>query len=89
MKLDKSPFVIISVIGQELLAAGYHASSLVVLESALKIGKIQRNNGWTFGDTDQAKYRGGKKGYTAKNMEIFGILMYTGTSTTFDAMQDS
>ncbi|XP_071789683.1 tetratricopeptide repeat protein 28-like isoform X3 [Asterias amurensis] len=38
MKLDKSPFVIISVIGQELLAAGYHASSLVVLESALKIG---------------------------------------------------
>lgn len=39
MKLDKSPFVIISVIGQELLAAGYHASSLVVLESALKIGE--------------------------------------------------
>ncbi|XP_033099521.1 tetratricopeptide repeat protein 28-like [Anneissia japonica] len=38
MKLDKSPFVIISVIGQDLLAAGYHASSLVVLESALKIG---------------------------------------------------
>ncbi|XP_071501098.1 tetratricopeptide repeat protein 28-like [Diadema antillarum] len=38
MNLDKSPFVIISVIGQELLAAGYHASSLVVLESALKIG---------------------------------------------------
>lgn len=61
MKLDKSPFVIISVIGQELLAAGYHASSLVVLESALKIGKIQRNNGWTFGDIDQAKYRGGKR----------------------------
>ena len=40
MNLDKSPFVIISVIGQELLAAGYHASSLVVLESALKIGKF-------------------------------------------------
>eukprot|EP00057_Strongylocentrotus_purpuratus_P011509 XP_011665983.1 PREDICTED: tetratricopeptide repeat protein 28 [Strongylocentrotus purpuratus] len=40
MNLDKSPFVIISVIGQELLAAGYHASSLVVLESALKIGKV-------------------------------------------------
>nr|XP_002733822.1 PREDICTED: tetratricopeptide repeat protein 28-like [Saccoglossus kowalevskii] len=38
MKLEKSPFVVISVIGQELLAAGYHGSSLTVLESALKIG---------------------------------------------------
>ena len=27
------------MIGQELLAAGYHASSLTVLESKLKIGK--------------------------------------------------
>ena len=27
------------MIGQELLAAGYHASSLTVLEWALKIGK--------------------------------------------------
>ncbi|TRY69941.1 hypothetical protein TCAL_01247 [Tigriopus californicus] len=38
MKLDKSPFVIISVIGQELLAQGRYSSAVEVLESALKIG---------------------------------------------------
>ncbi|KAK7895485.1 hypothetical protein WMY93_020810 [Mugilogobius chulae] len=38
MKLDKSPFVVVSVIGQELLTHGFHGASIVVLESALKIG---------------------------------------------------
>ena len=38
MKLDKSPFVIISVIGQELLAQTNYKSAVQVLESALKIG---------------------------------------------------
>ena len=38
MKLDGSPFVIISVIGQELLAQGKYANAVEVLESALKIG---------------------------------------------------
>lgn len=38
MRLDKSPFVITSVIGQELLASGHHAAAVVVLESALRIG---------------------------------------------------
>ncbi|XP_064461198.1 tetratricopeptide repeat protein 28-like [Ornithodoros turicata] len=38
MRLDKSPFVMTSVIGQELLAAGHHAAAVVVLESALHIG---------------------------------------------------
>ncbi|XP_077151231.1 tetratricopeptide repeat protein 28 isoform X1 [Ranitomeya variabilis] len=38
MKLDKSPFVVVSVIGQELLTAGHHGASVVVLEAALKIG---------------------------------------------------
>jgi hypothetical protein len=38
MKLDRSPFVIISVIGQELLAIGSFAASALVLESALRIG---------------------------------------------------
>ena len=38
MKLDKSPFVIISVIGQELLAQGKYNNAVEVLESALKIG---------------------------------------------------
>ena len=38
MKLDKSPFVIISVIGQELLAQTSYTAAVQVLESALKIG---------------------------------------------------
>ena len=38
MKLDKSPFVIISVIGQELLAQAKYNAAVQVLESALKIG---------------------------------------------------
>ena len=38
LKLDKSPFVIISVIGQELLQAGHYNASIQMLESALKIG---------------------------------------------------
>ncbi|MEQ2243946.1 Tetratricopeptide repeat protein 28 [Ilyodon furcidens] len=38
MKLDKSPFVVVSVIGQELLTHGHHGASVVVLEAGLKIG---------------------------------------------------
>uniref|UniRef100_T1J2M9 Uncharacterized protein n=1 Tax=Strigamia maritima TaxID=126957 RepID=T1J2M9_STRMM len=37
MRLDKSPFVIISVIGQELLALNHYAAAIVVLESALRV----------------------------------------------------
>ncbi|CAB3246278.1 unnamed protein product [Arctia plantaginis] len=38
MKLDQSPFVLISVVGQELLAAGQYQSAVTVLEAALRIG---------------------------------------------------
>ncbi|KAL3271555.1 hypothetical protein HHI36_022031 [Cryptolaemus montrouzieri] len=38
MKLDRSPFVLISVVGQELLAHGLYNSAVMVLESALRIG---------------------------------------------------
>ncbi|XP_063219865.1 tetratricopeptide repeat protein 28 isoform X2 [Bacillus rossius redtenbacheri] len=38
MKLDKSPFVIISVVGQELLGVGQYTAAVVVLEAALRIG---------------------------------------------------
>ncbi|XP_062528966.1 tetratricopeptide repeat protein 28 isoform X2 [Bombyx mori] len=38
MKLDQSPFVLISVVGQELLAAGHYQSAVTVLEAALRIG---------------------------------------------------
>ena len=38
MKLDRSPFVLISVVGQELLAQGRYRSAVEVLEAALRIG---------------------------------------------------
>ncbi|KAI1303152.1 Tetratricopeptide repeat protein 28 [Halotydeus destructor] len=38
MQLDKSPFVITSVIGQELLSTGHYPAAIVVLESSLRIG---------------------------------------------------
>lgn len=38
MQLDQSPFVVISVIGQELLGAGQYHSAVTVLEAALRIG---------------------------------------------------
>ncbi|XP_069136443.1 tetratricopeptide repeat protein 28-like isoform X1 [Argopecten irradians] len=38
LKLNQSPFVIISVIGQELLASGHYSASVTMLESALTIG---------------------------------------------------
>ncbi|KAH9419028.1 Tetratricopeptide repeat protein 28 [Dermatophagoides pteronyssinus] len=38
MNFDKSPFVITSVVGQELLAATHFAAAVTVLESALQIG---------------------------------------------------
>ncbi|XP_050428822.1 tetratricopeptide repeat protein 28 isoform X2 [Adelges cooleyi] len=38
LTLDKSPFLVMSVIGQELLAAGQYSVAVVVLESALRIG---------------------------------------------------
>lgn len=36
MKLDQSPFVLISVVGQELLAAGLYHAAVTVLEAALR-----------------------------------------------------
>ncbi|XP_032527413.2 tetratricopeptide repeat protein 28 isoform X2 [Danaus plexippus] len=38
MKLDQYPFVLISVVGQELLAAGQYQAAVTVLEAALRIG---------------------------------------------------
>ena len=37
LKLDQSPFLVISVVGQVLLEAGSYAASVTVLESALRI----------------------------------------------------
>lgn len=38
MNLNTSPFVIISVVGQELLGTGHYSAAVVVLEAALRIG---------------------------------------------------
>ena len=38
MQLDKSPFVVTSVVGQELLADKHLHAAVVVLESSLRIG---------------------------------------------------
>jgi len=38
MGLEKSTFVVISVVGQELLAGCYYSAATIVLESSLKIG---------------------------------------------------
>ncbi|PIK35007.1 putative tetratricopeptide repeat protein 28-like, partial [Apostichopus japonicus] len=65
MKLDKSPFVIISVIGQELLAAGYHASSIggfgicpenryCSLKLRGSVFSALSSAHWGLGNTDQA-----------------------------------
>jgi hypothetical protein len=36
--LEKSPFVIVSVVGQEVLNAGHTADAINILECALRIG---------------------------------------------------
>ncbi|XP_075590272.1 uncharacterized protein LOC124497851 [Dermatophagoides farinae] len=65
MNFDKSPFVISSVVGQELLAASHYAAAVVVLESALQIGSCSlKLRGsvfsalstayWTLNDLDHA-----------------------------------
>lgn len=38
MGLERSPFVLVSVVGQELLAAGENRSAAEILECALRIG---------------------------------------------------
>ena len=38
MHLEESPFILVSVVGQQLLSAGAHACAADVLECALRIG---------------------------------------------------
>ncbi|XP_043924235.1 tetratricopeptide repeat protein 28 isoform X2 [Protopterus annectens] len=75
MKLDKSPFVIVSVIGQELLTAGHHGASVVVLEAALKIGTCSlklrgsvfsalSSAYWSLGNTEKSI------GYMQQDMDV-------------------
>ncbi|XP_074598837.1 uncharacterized protein LOC141853404 isoform X2 [Brevipalpus obovatus] len=62
---DKNAFIITSVIGQEVLAAGHYPPALIILDSALRIGtrslklkgSIYSALGcayWVMGDTDKA-----------------------------------
>uniref|UniRef100_W5MM59 Tetratricopeptide repeat protein 28 n=1 Tax=Lepisosteus oculatus TaxID=7918 RepID=W5MM59_LEPOC len=75
MKLDKSPFVVVSVIGQELLTAGHHGASVVVLEAALKIGTCSlklrgsvfsalSSAYWSLGNTEKST------GYMQQDLEV-------------------
>ncbi|XP_072520589.1 tetratricopeptide repeat protein 28-like [Salminus brasiliensis] len=75
MKLDKSPFVVVSVIGQELLSAGHHGASVVVLEAALKIGTCSLklrgsvfsalcSAHWLMGNTEKST------GYMQEDLEV-------------------
>lgn len=65
MQLDKSPFVVTSVVGQDLLSNGHKAAAIVILESALRIGTCSMKlRGsvysalstayWELGDLDKA-----------------------------------
>lgn len=65
MLLDKSPFVVTSVVGQDLLSNGYKAAAIVILESSLRIGTCSMKlRGsvysalstayWELGDLDKA-----------------------------------
>ncbi|XP_041083692.1 tetratricopeptide repeat protein 28-like isoform X1 [Polyodon spathula] len=75
MKLDKSPFVVVSVIGQELLTAAHHGASVVVLEAALKIGTCSlklrgsvfsalSSAYWSLGNTEKST------GYMQQDLEV-------------------
>ncbi|XP_035496127.2 tetratricopeptide repeat protein 28-like isoform X1 [Scophthalmus maximus] len=75
MKLDKSPFVVVSVIGQELLTAAHHTASVVVLEAALKIGTCSlklrgsvfsalSSAHWSLGNTEKST------GYMQQDLEV-------------------
>ncbi|XP_039628260.1 tetratricopeptide repeat protein 28 isoform X2 [Polypterus senegalus] len=75
MKLDKSPFVVVSVIGQELLTASHHGASVVVLEAALKIGTCSlklrgsvfsalSSAYWSLGNTEKST------GYMQQDLEV-------------------
>ncbi|XP_028835131.1 tetratricopeptide repeat protein 28-like isoform X2 [Denticeps clupeoides] len=75
MKLDRSPFVVVSVIGQELLSATHHTASVVVLEAALRIGTCSlklrgsvfsalSSAHWSLGNTEKSI------GYMQQDMEV-------------------
>ncbi|XP_036027518.1 tetratricopeptide repeat protein 28 isoform X1 [Onychomys torridus] len=75
MKLDKSPFVVVSVVGQELLTAGHHGASVVVLEAALKIGTCSlklrgsvfsalSSAHWSLGNTEKST------GYMQQDLDV-------------------
>lgn len=75
MKLDKSPFVVVSVIGQELLTASHHTASVVVLEAALKIGTCSlKLRGSVFSALSSAHWSLGNieksTGYMQQDLEV-------------------
>uniref|UniRef100_A0A667Z367 Tetratricopeptide repeat domain 28 n=1 Tax=Myripristis murdjan TaxID=586833 RepID=A0A667Z367_9TELE len=91
MKLDKSPFVVVSVIGQELLTHSFHGASVVVLEAGLKIGTCSlklrgsvfsalSSAYWSLGSTDKSM------AYMQQDLEVTKTLG-TGGSRLFSSGQ--
>jgi len=87
LKLDKSPFVIISVIGQELLQAGHYGASTQMLEAALKIGTCSlklrgsvfsalSSAFWGMGNIDKAISYMQKDLQVAKNLGMVNKIHY-------------
>ncbi|KAK6315724.1 hypothetical protein J4Q44_G00132480 [Coregonus suidteri] len=82
MKLEKSPFVVVCVIGQELLTAGYHGASVVVLEAGLKIGTCSlKLRGSVFSALSSANWSLGNAekstGYMQRDLEVAKTLVDT------------
>ncbi|CAD7674271.1 unnamed protein product [Nyctereutes procyonoides] len=86
MKLDKSPFVVVSVVGQELLTAGHHGASVVVLEAALKIGTCSlklrgsvfsalSSAYWSLGNTEKST------GYMQQDLDVAKTLASSALSS--------
>ncbi|OWF55333.1 Tetratricopeptide repeat protein 28 [Mizuhopecten yessoensis] len=70
LKLNQSPFVIISVIGQELLASGHYSASVTMLEAALTIGTCSlKLRGSVFSALSSAYWGMGKIDGAITNMQ--------------------
>ncbi|XP_061656176.1 tetratricopeptide repeat protein 28 isoform X1 [Phyllopteryx taeniolatus] len=67
MKLERSPFMVVSLIGQELLTHGFHAAAAEALEAALQIGTCSlKMRGSVFSALSAAYW---SLGYTEKSLD--------------------
>ncbi|XP_051906466.1 tetratricopeptide repeat protein 28 [Hippocampus zosterae] len=68
MKLERSPFMVVSLVGQELLAHGFYAAAAEALEAALQIGTCSlKMRGSIFSALSAAYW---SLGYTEKSLDF-------------------